>query len=50
LYEGQNLKGWPVQTIVRGTTVMSNGKILGQAGFGNYIFRSLAEPKEGAHS
>ena len=50
LYEGQKLKGWPVQTIVRGTTVMSNGKILGQPGFGNYIFRSLAEPKEGAHS
>jgi hypothetical protein len=29
---------------------MANGKILGQAGFGNYIFRSLAEPKEGALS
>lgn len=50
LYEGQNLKGWPVQTIVRGNTVMANGKILGQPGYGNYIFRSLAEPKEGALS
>jgi dihydropyrimidinase len=50
LYEGQNLKGWPVQTIVRGNTVMANGKILGQAGYGQYIFRSLAEPKEGANS
>jgi dihydropyrimidinase len=45
LYEGQNLKGWPVQTIVRGNTVMANGKILGQPGYGNYIFRSLSEPK-----
>jgi dihydropyrimidinase len=50
LYEGQNLKGWPVQTIVRGNTVMANGKILGQPGYGNYIFRSLTEPKEGALS
>jgi dihydropyrimidinase len=50
LYEGQNLKGWPVQTIVRGNTVMSNGKMVGQPGYGNYIFRSLAEPKERASS
>ena len=38
-------RGWPVQTIVRGNTVMANGKILGQPGYGNYIFRSLSEPK-----
>jgi len=50
LYEGQSLKGWPVQTIVRGQTVMANGKIKGQAGFGQYIFRSLAQPKEGVNT
>ena len=48
LYEGQTLKGWPVQTIVRGETVMANGKITGQPGYGNYIFRSLTTEKAGA--
>ena len=47
LYEGITLKGWPVQTIVRGETVMVNGKITGQAGYGNYIFRSLTQPQQG---
>lgn len=50
LYEGQTLKGWPVQTIVRGHTVMEKGKMTGQAGFGQYIFRSLAQPKEGVQT
>ena len=48
LYEGQSLKGWPVQTIVRGETVMANGKITGQPGYGSYIFRSLTTAKAGA--
>jgi dihydropyrimidinase len=26
VYENQMLKGWPVRTIVRGVTVMDNGK------------------------
>jgi dihydropyrimidinase len=46
LYEGQTLKGWPVQTIVRGETVMADGKITGQPGYGNYIFRSLTTTQE----
>jgi dihydropyrimidinase len=48
LYEGQALTGWPVQTIVRGQTVMANGKITGQPGHGHYIFRSLNSPTQGA--
>lgn len=48
LYEGQTLKGWPVQTIVRGETVMADGKITGQPGYGGYIFRSLTTAKAGA--
>lgn len=48
LYEGQTLTGWPVQTIVRGQTVMANGCITGQAGNGHYIFRSLDTPTPGA--
>jgi dihydropyrimidinase len=48
LYEGQTFKGWPVETIVRGKTVMANGKITGQPGYGRYIFRSLSTPTSGA--
>jgi dihydropyrimidinase len=50
LYEGQTLKGWPVQTIVRGNTVMAHGKIMGQPGYGSYLFRSLAHPKQGENT
>ena len=41
LYEGQSLKGWPVRTIVRGETVMVDGKVIGRPGYGQYIFRTL---------
>ncbi len=40
LYEGQHFKGWPVRTILRGCTVMHEGKITGQAGAGQYLFRA----------
>ncbi len=42
LYEGQTLKGWPVRTIMRGQTVMNKGKITGEPGYGQYIFRKLS--------
>jgi dihydropyrimidinase len=41
LYDGWKLKGWPVKTIVRGTTVMENGEIVGQPGYGKYLWRKL---------
>jgi dihydropyrimidinase len=41
LYDGYALKGWPVRTIVRGTTVMENGKIVGAPGYGRYLRRPL---------
>jgi len=40
LYEGQKLKGWPVRTIVRGRTVMKDGEITGEGGYGLYLKRS----------
>ncbi len=43
LYDGWTLKGWPVRTIVRGTTVMENGTIVGPAGHGTYLVRQTAE-------
>jgi dihydropyrimidinase len=43
LYENRTLKGWPVRTIVRGTTVMRDGKLTGQPGFGQFLRRSLVD-------
>jgi dihydroorotase len=33
-YEGQSVKGVPVRTLVRGRTVMVDGEVVGQPGFG----------------
>jgi dihydropyrimidinase len=41
LYDGWKLKGWPVRTIVRGVTVMADGKIVGPPGHGKYLHRTL---------
>jgi dihydropyrimidinase len=41
LYDGWKLKGWPVRTIVRGVTVMDEGQIVGPAGHGRYLHRTL---------
>jgi dihydropyrimidinase len=44
LYENQVLKGWPVRTIVRGVTVMADGKIVGPGGHGKYLWRRIGQP------
>ncbi len=38
-WEGERLKGWSVQTLVRGQTVMKDGEIVGKEGFGEYLRR-----------
>jgi len=43
LYDGWTMKGWPVKTIVRGLTVMENGKVIGPQGHGKYLWRRLGE-------
>lgn len=45
LYDGWSLKGWPVRTLVRGATVMENGRITGAAGHGQYLTRSGPVPE-----
>lgn len=40
LYEGQALKGWPVRTILRGQTIMLDGAITGEGGYGRYLTRA----------
>jgi dihydropyrimidinase len=39
LYDGWNLKGWPVKTIVRGEVVMDQGEITVEPGYGKYLPR-----------
>jgi dihydroorotase (multifunctional complex type) len=36
-YEGWEITGWPILTMVRGKIVMEDGKIVGEPGYGKYI-------------
>jgi dihydroorotase (multifunctional complex type) len=40
IFDGDTFKGWPVQTIVRGKTVMKDGNIVGKPGQGKFIPRN----------
>jgi dihydropyrimidinase len=44
LYDGWTFKGWPVETIVRGATVMKDGKLVGEPGWGRYLRRGPGLP------
>jgi len=37
VYEGWNLKGWPILTMVRGRIVMKDGEIVGPKSYGRFI-------------
>ena len=39
VYEGKNLKGWPVKTFVRGQLVADNFEVIGKLGHGKLIER-----------
>ncbi|KAF7962053.1 hypothetical protein AWV80_26110 [Cupriavidus sp. UYMU48A] len=39
LYDGWTFKGWPIRTIVRGETVMQDGKLVGRSGYGRFMPR-----------
>ena len=41
-YERQNLKGWPVLTLVRGEVVARGGKVVGAPGYGEFVGRSTS--------
>ena len=38
-YIGMTFKGWPVMTMVRGSVVYQEGKIIGKLGYGRYVAR-----------
>lgn len=40
LFDGEVFTGWPVRTIVRGETVMEEGRIVADQGFGEFIPRT----------
>ncbi|VDA99409.1 Dihydropyrimidinase @ D-hydantoinase [Olavius algarvensis spirochete endosymbiont] len=40
VYEGLEVKGWPVQVFVRGRLLVEDGEWLGEAGFGKFISRT----------
>jgi len=40
VYDGWNLKGWPVKTIVRGTVVADNFEVIGKPGYGKMVVRN----------
>ena len=42
VYDGWNLKGWPVKTIVRGTIVAEDFEVIGKPGYGNFVPRKLS--------
>ena len=41
VYEGMNLKGWPVKTIVRGHLVAEDFEVVGKLGHGQYVKRPI---------
>ncbi|NHI02351.1 Dihydropyrimidinase [Candidatus Nitrosotalea sp. TS] len=41
VYDGWNLKGWPVKTLVRGTVVAEDFKVIGKAGYGKFVQRPV---------
>ncbi|MGI0017856.1 MAG: dihydroorotase [Nitrosotalea sp.] len=40
VYEGWNLKGWPIKTIVRGNIISEDFKIIAKPGYGKFVSRS----------
>ncbi|MFB5617218.1 MAG: dihydroorotase family protein [Nitrosopumilus sp.] len=41
VYEGRNLKGWPVKTIVRGEIVAEDFEVIGKLGHGKLVDRKI---------
>jgi dihydropyrimidinase len=41
-YEGMEITGWPVRTMVRGRTVVNDGKLVGKMGYGQYLSRGIS--------
>ena len=42
VYDGWNLKGWPVKTIVRGSLITEDFEVVGKPGYGKLVTRKLS--------
>ena len=42
VYDGWNLKGWPVKTIVRGNTIVEDFEVIGKPGYGELVKRKIS--------
>ncbi len=42
VYEGWNLRGWPITTMVRGKLVTENMQVVGKLGHGQMVKRNLS--------
>lgn len=42
VYEGWNLKGWPVKTMVRGNIVAEDFKMIEKPGYGKFVSRPVS--------
>jgi dihydropyrimidinase len=40
-YEGMDIQGWPIMTMVRGQVVAKDGEFVGKQGYGRFLRRSL---------
>ncbi|MBR9781155.1 MAG: amidohydrolase family protein, partial [Rhodospirillales bacterium] len=38
-FEGLEISGWPIHTMVRGKTVVKDGRLIGEKGYGAYVAR-----------
>ncbi len=38
VWEGWEFKGFPVATVLRGEVIAEDGKLVGKAGYGRYLF------------
>jgi dihydropyrimidinase len=45
IYDGWNLRGWPVATLIRGETVMADGDVIALPGSGREISRRSGTPE-----
>ncbi|WP_428326288.1 dihydroorotase [Nitrosopumilus sp.] len=43
VYEGRNLKGWPVKTIVRGELIAEDFEVIGKLGHGQLVKRNISK-------
>ena len=43
VYEGRNLMGWPVKTIVRGEVIADNFEVIGKLGHGKLVERKISD-------